>query len=108
GLDVGDFGGTDDAGDVEVAFGGRRRPDADGLVGQLEVGCVAVGLAEYRDYLNAHVLARANHAEGNLTAVGDQDALKHSLRALLRPRCRSEQTGSRNKPPACSRRALPL
>ena len=45
GLDVGDLGGADDARDVQVALGGRGRPDADGLVGQVEVGGAAVGLA---------------------------------------------------------------
>ena len=34
GVGVGDFGGGDDGGHVEVAFGRRRGPDADGFVGE--------------------------------------------------------------------------
>ena len=34
-LHVGDLGGADDARDLEVAFGRRRRADADRLVGEL-------------------------------------------------------------------------
>ncbi len=40
-LHVGDFGGGDDAVDLEIAFGGRGVADADRLVGQLQIGGVA-------------------------------------------------------------------
>src|SRR4051794_37759537 len=54
---------------------------ADGLVGQGQVGGVAVGLGEDRDHLHPQVLAGADDPQGDLTAVGDQDALEHRTRA---------------------------
>ena len=79
GLDVGDLGGADEAGDVEVALRGGGRADADGLVGQGQVRRVAVGLAEDGHDLDAQVAAGPDDPQGDLTAVGDQDALKHAF-----------------------------
>ncbi len=53
GVDVGDFSGGDDGGDVEIAVGGARRADADGLVGKADVERVAVGFAVDGDGANA-------------------------------------------------------
>src|SRR5262245_6913016 len=81
GLDVGDFGSADDAWDVKVALGRRRRSDADGFVGQIEVGRAAVRLAEHRDHFNAQVAAGADHPQRDLATVAYEDALEH------RPTC---------------------
>ena len=76
-LDVGHLGGGDDPGDVQVAVGAGGLADADGAVGQVEVRGVAVGLGIDRDDLDAQLLARADDPEGDLTAVGHQNPLKH-------------------------------
>ena len=60
-------------GDVEVALGRRRVADADRLVGELQVRGVAVGGGVDDDRLDAHLAAGADDAQGDLTAVGDQD-----------------------------------
>ena len=77
GLHVGDLGGADDAADLEIALGGGGRADADGLVGQVEIGGAAVGLAEDGHDLDAQIAAGADDPQGDLTAIGNQDALKH-------------------------------
>ena len=77
GLDVGDLGGADDARDLQVALGGSGRADADGLVGQVQIRRIAVGLAEDGHDLDAQVAAGADDPQGDLAAVGDQDALEH-------------------------------
>ena len=77
-LDVGNFGGADDARNVEVAIDRRRRADADRLVSQSQVRSVAVGFAENGDHLHAQIAAGANHSQSNFTAVRYQNALKHS------------------------------
>ena len=77
GIDVGDLSGGDHGGDVEIAFGGARGADADGLVGEANVERVAVGLAVDRDGADAHLFAGADDAKGDLTSIRDQDFLKH-------------------------------
>ena len=76
-LDVGDLGGGDEPGDVQVAVGARRLADADRAVGQLQVGGVAVGLRVDGDDLDAQLLAGADDPQRDLAAVGHQDPLKH-------------------------------
>ena len=53
---VGDFGGADDRGNVQVAAGALGRPDADGLIGEAHVRAVAIGLGVDRYGLNPHSL----------------------------------------------------
>ena len=74
---------------VEVAVGGGRRADADGLVGEVEVGRAAVGLAVDGDDFDAQVVAGADDAQGDLAAIGDQDALEHGCGN--RPRGKASQ-----------------
>ena len=76
---LGDLGGRDDVRDVEVAVGGRRRPDADRLVGEPDVHRVGVGGRMDRDRPDPHVVRRAVDAQRDLAAVGDQDLLDHSM-----------------------------
>ena len=77
GVDVGDFGGGDDGGHVEIAVGGARRADADGFVGKANVERVAIGFAIDGDGTNAEFAARVEHAQSNFTAIGNQDLTKH-------------------------------
>ena len=60
-LAVADLGSADHPIDAEIALGGLRRADADRLVGELEVGGIAVGLAVDRDRLDTHLAAGTDH-----------------------------------------------
>ena len=77
------FGRTDDRGHVQVAFRGRRRADADGLVREKDVLQIVVGGGVNGHRLDAHFLAGAHHAQCNLAAIGNDDFFEHSLRARL-------------------------
>jgi hypothetical protein len=73
GVDVGDFGGGDDGGHVQIAVGGARRADADGLVGKAHMERVAIGFAVDGDGANAEFAAGVENAQSNLTAIGNQN-----------------------------------
>src|SRR5262249_36253232 len=78
GLRVGDLGSGDDARDVQVALGRRGWADADGIVGELEVRRIAIGLAVDDHAFDAEVLAGADDAQSDFASVRDQDALEHA------------------------------
>ena len=71
GIDVGDFRGGDDGGHVEIAVGGTRRPDADGLVGEANMERVAIGLAVDGDGADAEFPAGVHDAQSNFAAIGN-------------------------------------
>ncbi len=79
GLGAGLAAGLDDLVDHQVAFGGRRRADLDGLVGHFDVQRVAVGLGIDGDRLDAHPAGGLDDAAGDLAAIGDQNSLEHVL-----------------------------
>ena len=68
-----DLGRRDDRRDVEIGFGGRRRADADRLVGEADVHRLGVGGRMDRDRLDPHFVAGAVDAERDLAAIGDED-----------------------------------
>ena len=70
-------GGVDDAPDGQVALGRRRRPDVHGGVGRGDMAGVAVGVREDRRGADAERPAGPRDADGDLAAVGDQDAGEH-------------------------------
>src|SRR5262249_47399571 len=74
---AGDLGGADDGGDVQVAVGAARRPDADVLVRELHVELVLVGLGIDRDGLDPQLAAGIDHPQRHLAAVRDQYFLEH-------------------------------
>src|SRR5204863_7087082 len=76
-LGAGDLGGADDGRDVQVRFLGRRRADAHRLIGELDVQRVGVGQRVHRHRLDAKLAAGADHAQRDLAAVRDQNALEH-------------------------------
>ena len=76
-LRVRHFGGRDDRRHVEVALRRWRRPDADRLVGELDVLRVAVGLRIDDHRLHSQLAAGALDAQRDLAPVGDQDLLEH-------------------------------
>src|SRR6185312_10217642 len=77
GVGAGDLAGGEDRGDVEVAVLGRRRTDADALVGHAHMHRVAVGRRIDRHGRNAELLAGAQDAERDFAPVGDEDLLEH-------------------------------
>ena len=77
GVAAGHDGGRDDGRGREVAPPGVGRADADRLVGELGGEGVAVGLAVGEDGADPHGPAGAQDPEGDLAAVGDEDALEH-------------------------------
>ena len=79
GVDVGDFRRADDAVDAEVAFVAGGFADADGFVGQLDVHGIGVRLRINRDGADVQFLAGADDADGDFSAVGDQNFFKHGL-----------------------------
>jgi hypothetical protein len=78
GIGAGDFRGGDDAGNPEVRFPGRGRADADVIVREPDVQGFAIRFRVDRDRFDVQFLARADHAQRDLAAVGDQDFLEHS------------------------------
>ena len=62
---------------VQVALRRARRPDADRLVGKAHVQAVAVRLAVYRDGADAHLPARRDYPQRNLTTICNQYLTKH-------------------------------
>ena len=76
------FGGVDDAIDAEIAFGRCRRPDVRGLVGAPYVERGAVGVGIDRDAGDVHLPQRADNADCDLAAIGDQDLAKHEAKIL--------------------------
>ena len=60
-----------------IAVTGSRWPNADRFIGQVEVGSVAVGLAVDGDCFDAKFAAGTDHPEGDLSAIGDEDAVEH-------------------------------
>ena len=74
-----DLAGCQQARNVEIAFGGRRRADADALVGEADMHRVSVGRGVDRHRRDAEFLAGALYAQRDLSAVGDQNLVEHGL-----------------------------
>ncbi len=75
-----------DAPDVQVALGGRRRAEPDRLVGVADVPGAGVRVAVDRDAGDAEGPQGADDADGDLAAVGHQDRVKHGLTSGRRRR----------------------
>ena len=84
GLGAGLAAGLDDLLDHQIAFGRRRRPDQNGLIGHFDVQRVAVGLGIDRDRLYPHPAGSLDDPAGDLAAIGDQNSFEHVL-AYLQP-----------------------
>ena len=67
----------DDRLDVQVALARRRRADQPRLVGHRDVQRAGIGLGIDRDRRDPHPPRRADHAAGDLAAIGDQDFGEH-------------------------------
>ena len=69
---------TDDRFDRQIALGRRCGPDAYAVIGKRRVQRLRIGVGIDSDRLDAHLTARADHADGDLAAVGDQDFREHT------------------------------
>ena len=78
-LGAGLAAGLDDLVDHQIAFGGGRRPDQNGLVGHFDMERVAVGLGIDRDRLDPHAAGSLDDPAGDLAAIGDQNSFEHVL-----------------------------
>src|ERR1700722_18308104 len=74
---VGDFGGADDGGHVQIGQCRLRRADADGFVGQQYVLGVEVGGRVHGDSLDAQLAAGTQDSKSDLAAIGDDDFFDH-------------------------------
>ena len=83
-VDVCDLGRADDAVRPQVAVGTLRSADADGLVGQLDVERLHIGLGVDGQGLDPEFAAGPDDAEGDFAAVGDEDFLNHFVKGLAR------------------------
>jgi hypothetical protein len=71
------LGGIDDLGDVQVALGGHRGADQEGLVGLANVRGVAVDLRVDGDRGDPHLFQGPGNPDGDLAAVGYEHLLEH-------------------------------
>ena len=65
-------------GAVEIGLPGRGGADQHRLVGLAHVQGVGVGLGIDGDGAQAHAAGGAEHAAGDLAAIGDQDGFEHA------------------------------
>ena len=78
GVHVGDLGGTDDPIDPQIALAGGGFPDADGLVGHLDMHRVGIRFRIDCHGADVKLLAGADDANGNFPAIRNQNFLKHA------------------------------
>ena len=77
-LCVGNLCGRNDGRHIEVTVCGRGRPDADRLVGKLDIFGVSVSFRVNHHRLDAKLPAGALDAQGDFTAVCNQYFFKHA------------------------------
>jgi hypothetical protein len=98
---AGDLAGREQRRDVEIAVAGGRRADADALVGEADMHRVRIRGRVHRDCCNAEFLARAQHTQRDLSAVGDQDFIEHAA-AARKEIATGERTRRLSDPIRCS------
>ncbi len=77
GIDVADFGGTDDPVNFEITFLTGSFTDTDCFVRQLNVQRIDIRRRVNRQRFDAKFLAGADDPQSDFAAVGDQDLIKH-------------------------------
>ena len=77
GVGAGDFAGGEQRRNIEIAVLGRRRADADALVGEPHMHGIRVRRRMHGDRRDAELLAGAQHAERDLSPIGDQNLIEH-------------------------------
>jgi len=64
---------------AQIGQSGGRGPDADGLVGHLDMQGVLVRIGIDRDGGDAHSARSLDDSAGDFAAIGDQDFLEHAI-----------------------------
>ncbi len=94
GLRAGFAASLDDFLHRQIALGGCRRADQDGLIGHFDMERIAVGLGINGDGLDPHPAGSFDDPAGDLAAIGDQNSFEHVLAYLqLLGRDRLSRTG---------------
>ena len=76
-IGAGDFAGSNDLMDIQIAIARRRRSNTDAFVGKPHMHGVSVGSRVDGYGLDAELLACTQDAQGNLAAIGYENFLKH-------------------------------
>src|ERR1019366_7360484 len=96
GVHVGDFGGADHRGNVEITLRQLRRANANRLIGKAHMQRIAIRFTVDCDGPDAEFLACANDAQRDLAAIRYQNFLEHDGKAL------SCQPSAIRKPQDCA------
>ncbi len=67
------FGDVNDLVDAEITLGRRTRTEVMRFVGEPHVQRIAIAVGVHGDGTEPHLAAGADHADGDLAAIGDQD-----------------------------------
>ena len=86
GVRAGDLAGGEQGGNIEIGIARGRRPDADGLVGELDMHGVGVGRRMHGDCRDAEFLGGAQDAQRDFAAIGDKDLVEHLVPPPTRSR----------------------
>src|SRR5205823_876066 len=76
-IDIAHFRRTHNAIDFQITFRAGRGADADRFIRQLNMERIDIGFGINCECANAELLARADDAQRNLSAISDQDFLEH-------------------------------
>ena len=78
-VDIGDLGGREDRLHVQVGVGAFGGPDADGIVGEMDVHRVHIRLGVDRGGAHPEFFGGANDAQGDFAAVRYENVLEHGV-----------------------------
>ena len=108
GVGAGDLAGRDDRRNVEIAFAGGRRADADAFIGQPHMHRIGIRRRMHGHRLDAHLAAGAMDAQRDFAAICNEDLLEH--RAGPAPAYSITRSGSPNSTgwPSSTRIAVTL
>ena len=102
GVGAGDLAGREQGGNVEIGVARRGRADADRFVGELHMHRMGVGGRMHGDGRYAQLLRRAQNAQGDFAAIGDENFVDHLAASPIRSRARARHI----RPAARPRREL--
>ena len=91
-LSVSHLGCRNDGGHVQVTQTGRRWPNANRLLRQLDVLRIPIRLGIHHDCLDSHFATGSLDPQGDLATVGDQNFFKHAS-VLPKPDGRKRAAG---------------
>ena len=74
---VGDLGRGDQSRHIEIALRGGRRSDTNRLIGQQNMFEIGIDRGVRCNGLDAEFLASTDNSQGDLSAVCDQNLVKH-------------------------------